>query len=212
MSSAPDQTDRSLAFGDLDPDPIVQFEHWFGEAAAVSKVPEATEAMTVATVDESGMPDARMVLLKAVGSDGFRFFTNYDGVKATQLAANPAAALVFHWPILNRQVRVRGTVSRLSPADSDAYFATRARSSQLGAWASPQSRELDPDRDSLDRLSDQAEARFADLDPIPRPESWGGYLVTPDVIEFWQGRRARLHDRFTYRRSGDSWTVTRLAP
>lgn len=213
MTFRPGLPDRSLDLADLDPDPIVQFGRWFDEAAEVAKVPESTEAMTVATVDESGLPDARMVLLKAAGPDGFRFFTNYEGVKAGQLEANPVAALVFHWPILNRQVRVRGRVSRLPEADSDAYFATRARTSQIGAWASPQSQEIGASRAELDRLSTEAEARFADQDPIPRPPNWGGYLVAPESIEFWQGRLARLHDRFRYTSlENGGWAIVRLAP
>lgn len=209
MSYRPGPPDRSLEFEDLEEDPVIQFERWFEQAAAVSDMPEA---MTLATVDQTGLPDARMVLLKAVGPDGFRFFTNYEGVKAGQLAANPSAALVFHWPILDRQVRVRGTVEKLPEAESDAYFATRARGSQIGAWASPQSRVISEERSSLDRLAVDAEDRFADSATIPRPEFWGGYRVVPETIEFWQGRRARLHDRFRYVRSADGWSVSRLAP
>ena len=209
MSSRPGQPDRALDHADLDPDPIVQFGRWFEQAGAVSDMPEA---MTLATVDPEGRPDARMVLLKAAGPDGFRFFTNYDGVKAGQLEANPAAALVFHWPVLDRQVRVRGKVARLSPEDSDAYFATRDRASQVGAWASPQSRVLEAGRTELDRLAAETVARFEGVEEIPRPPHWGGYLVEPDRIEFWQGRRARLHDRFRYERDGSGWRILRLAP
>lgn len=188
---------------------MAQFALWFEQAAAVSDMPEA---MTLATVDGQGRPDARMVLLKEAGADGFRFFTNYDGVKAGHLEASPVAALVFHWPLLDRQVRVRGGVSRIPPADSDAYFATRDRASQIGAWASPQSRELTDGREALDRLAREATDRFEDVTEIPRPEHWGGFLVVPDEIEFWQGRRARLHDRFRYRRERDGWGISRLAP
>jgi len=209
MSFRPGSPDRSLEFTELAGDPIAQFERWFEQAGAVTDMPEA---MTLATVTQDGLPDARMVLLKSVGPDGFQFFTNYDGVKAAQVAATPAAALVFHWPVLDRQVRVRGTVEPLSAADSDAYFATRGRASQIGAWASPQSSELDPDRASLDRLAAEAESRFADESTVSRPSNWGGYRVKPEEIEFWQGRRARLHDRFLYRRSGGGWVITRLAP
>lgn len=209
MSYRPGPPDRSLEFEELDADPVVQFERWFEQAAAVSDMPEA---MTLATVDQTGLADARMVLLKAVGPDGFRFFTNFDGVKAAQLAANPSAALVFHWPLLDRQVRVRGTVAKLPEADSDAYFATRSRGSQIGAWASPQSQVISEERSSLDRLAAEAENRFAGSETIPRPPFWGGYRVVAETIEFWQGRRARLHDRFRYLRSADGWTVHRLAP
>lgn len=209
MSSRPGSPDRSLELSDLASDPITQFRLWFGQAGAVMDMPEA---MTLATVDEQGRPDARMVLLKEVGPDGFHFFTNYDGVKAGQLAANPVAALVFHWPALDRQVRVQGPVSRLAEADSDAYFRTRSRGSQIGAWASPQSRPLEADRAALDRLAAATEERFAGQDRIPRPAHWGGYRVEPRKVEFWQGRRARLHDRFVYLPEGEDWSITRLAP
>lgn len=209
MSSRPGSPDRSLELSQLDPDPIAQFRSWFEQAAAVMDMPEA---MALATVDGEGLPDARMVLLKGAEADGFHFFTNYEGVKAGQLEVNPGAALVFHWPVLDRQVRVRGTTARLSGADSDAYYATRSRDSQIGAWASPQSRPLGEDRASLDRLAAAAEERFAGRDTIPRPPHWGGYRLDPQRVEFWQGRRVRLHDRFVYLRDGESWEITRLAP
>lgn len=209
MSARPGQPDRALDRADLDPDPIVQFGLWFEQAAAVSDMPEA---MTLATVDEDGRPDARMVLLKAAGPDGFRFFTNYEGVKAGQLGQRPVAALVFHWPMLDRQVRVRGEVTRLPAEESDAYFATRDRASQIGAWASPQSRPLDDGRHELDDLARAATERFEDATEIPRPAHWGGFVIAPTEIEFWQGRRARLHDRFRYELGTDGWRVTRLAP
>lgn len=209
MSSRPGQPDRALDRKDLEPDPIVQFELWFEQAAAVSDMPEA---MTLATVAEDGRPDARMVLLKSAGADGFRFFTNYEGVKAGQLERHPAAALVFHWPLLDRQVRIRGTVSRIPAGDSDRYFATRGRTSQIGAWASPQSRPLADSREELDRLAQTVEERFEPDREIPRPPHWGGYVLLPEQIEFWQGRRARMHDRFRYSRRSDGWGINRLAP
>lgn len=209
MSSRPGQPDRALDHADLDPDPVTQFHRWFEQAAAVSDMPEA---MTLATVDSDGRPDARMVLLKGAGPDGFRFFTNYEGVKAGQLGSTPFAALVFHWPVLDRQVRVRGGVRQLAAAESDAYFATRDRGSQIGAWASPQSRPLESGRTELDGLARKAEERFEETESIPRPAHWGGYVVEPSEVEFWQGRRARLHDRFRYRRVGTAWSITRLAP
>lgn len=171
------------------------------------------EAMTLATAEPGGEPDARMVLLKGVGPEGFRFFTNYEGVKAGQLESNPFAALVFFWPPLDRQVRVRGSVSRLDPERSDAYFATRDRGSRIGAWASPQSRPIGDGRQSLEELAEAAARRFEGQE-IPRPDHWGGYLVEPISIEFWQGRGARLHDRFRYEKTGSAgeWTITRLAP
>jgi pyridoxamine 5'-phosphate oxidase len=205
----PSRTDRPLNREDLDDDPIVQFEHWFEQAAAVNPMPEA---MCIATVDQQGNPDARFVLLKGVDHHGFRFFTNYDGVKAGQLDGHPAAALAFHWVELDRQVRIRGSVERLSAEESDEYYASRGRGSQIGAWASPQSRPLGDPRSELDDLTRQAEQRFDGVDVIPRPPHWGGYLIRPVQIEFWQGRRSRLHDRYRYLPDGDSWTVTRLAP
>ena len=205
----PSRTDRPLNREDLDDDPIVQFRDWFEQAAAVNPMPEA---MCIATVDEHGNPDARMVLLKGVDYDGFRFFTNYEGVKATQLAGHPAAALVFHWVELDRQVRIRGPVERASAEQSDEYYASRGRGSQIGAWASPQSRPLGDPRSDLDDLTRKAEERFEGVDPLPRPPYWGGFVISPVQIEFWQGRRARLHDRFRYLPDGDGWTITRLAP
>ena len=204
-----------LERGDLDADPFTQFEKWFDRAAEVSPMPEA---MSIATVDPSGSPDARMVLLKGVDETGFRFFTNYEGVKAGQLLATPRAALVFHWVELDRQVRIRGEVQKLEAAESDAYFDSRDRLSRVGAWASPQSQPLGDDRASLDSLSEAAEARFEGVEEIPRPPHWGGYRLVPEAIEFWQGRQGRLHDRFLYTRNGiaedgeSRWKIQRLAP
>ena len=192
---------------DLDRDPIAQFATWFRVAEREAPLPEA---ITLATVDADGEPDARMVLLKGVDAEGFRFFTNYESAKGAQLRAGAGAALVAYWRELDRQVRVRGTVERLGDADSDAYFATRSRDSQLGAWASPQSRPLDS-RAELDRRLGEAEVCFADRD-VPRPAHWGGYLLRPRTIEFWQGQVGRLHDRFLYTRTGDGWRIERLAP
>jgi len=188
-------------------DPIEQFAGWFEHAAR--DVPLA-EAMTLATVDDEGVPDARMVLLKGFGADGFRFFTNYESAKAAELNANPRAALVVYWRELDRQVRVRGTVERLPAADSDAYFASRPRDSRIAATISPQSQPIE--REELDRRYEDLVADLGDADP-PRPESWGGYLVRPDSIEFWQGRDSRMHDRFLYARDeAGGWTIRRLAP
>lgn len=205
----PSRGDRPLSREDLDDDPVAQFHEWFEQAAAVNPMPEA---MCIATVDEDGMPDARMVLLKGADHEGFRFFTNYEGVKAAQLVASPAAALVFHWVELDRQVRIRGPVEKASDAQSDEYYASRGRGSQIGAWASPQSRPLGDPRSELDELTRQAEQKFEQVDPIPRPPYWGGYVIRPVQIEFWQGRRARLHDRFRYVPDGDGWSIQRLAP
>jgi pyridoxamine 5'-phosphate oxidase len=197
-----------LHANELAADPIDQFRRWFEVAEEAVPLPDA---MTLATADADGAPDARMVLLKGYGPDGFRFFSNLESTKAAQLAANQRAALVVYWRELDRQVRARGPVERLGSGDSDAYFATRSRESQLGAWASPQSRTL-PDRQALDERLAEAEARFESEAEIPRPDFWGGYLLRPEEIEFWQGQQARLHDRFRYTREGGGWRIERLAP
>jgi pyridoxamine 5'-phosphate oxidase len=188
-------------------DPIDQFVSWFDEAQAAAPL---AEAMTLATVDADGSPDARMVLLKGFGPDGFRFFTNYESGKGEELAANPRAALVLYWRELDRQVRIRGAVERLSPEDSDAYYASRPRDSRIAASISPQSRPIE--REELDRRYVEFARDLGDSDPS-RPEQWGGYLLRPDAIEFWQGRDSRMHDRFLYSRQPDgSWRIERLAP
>jgi len=196
-----------LARSDLHGDPIEQFAVWFERA--LSEAPLA-EAMTLATVDMSGHPDARMVLLRGFGPAGFRFFTNYESAKGAQLGGTPYAALVVYWRELDRQVRLRGPVERLSDEDSDAYWGTRPLDSQLGAWASPQSRPL-ASRGALENLVDEATDEHGE-DPIPRPAHWGGYVLHPETVEFWQGQVARLHDRFRYARRDDSWQIERLAP
>jgi pyridoxamine 5'-phosphate oxidase len=187
-------------------DPVEQFSDWFERASA--DLPLA-EAMTLATVDADGSPDARMVLLKGFGPDGFRFFTNYESAKGEELAANPQAALVIYWRELDRQVRVRGLVERLPDADSDAYFESRPRDSRIAAAVSPQSRPVD--REELDRRYEELERELDGAEPR-RPEHWGGYLLRPHRIEFWQGRDSRMHDRFLYSRVDDGWRIERLAP
>lgn len=187
-------------------DPMEQFGGWFEQA--LESVPLA-EAMTLATVDEDGSPDARMVLLKGFGPDGFRFFTNYESAKGEQLAHSARAALVVYWRELDRQVRIRGSVVRLPAEDSDAYFASRPRDSRIAAAISPQSRPIE--RDELDRRYAELEAALAGADP-ERPEHWGGYLVRPEAIEFWQGRDSRMHDRIRYTREDGDWRMERLAP
>lgn len=194
---------------ELEPDPLSQFEGWW--ELAQREVPLA-EAMTLATVAPDGTADARMVLLKGAQPPGFRFYTNERSAKGAQLEACPRAALVIYWRELDRQVRVRGAVQRVGETEADAYFASRPRDSQLGAWASPQSEPI-AERDALERRLDELERRYEGAD-VPRPSQWGGYLVVPDEVEFWQGRRGRLHDRFRYRRAGEggAWEIERLAP
>ena len=196
-----------LSRSDLRDDPIEQFAEWYERAAA--DVP-LVDAVCLATVDADGSPDARMVLLKGVDAAGFRFHTNYSSAKGGQLAADARAALVVYWRELDRQVRVRGPVEQLSDAESDEYFAARPRDSQIGAWASPQSRPL-KDRPALDERAREVERRFGAGD-VPRPLFWGGFAVIPAEIEFWQGQAARLHDRFRYRRTDGVWRLERLGP
>jgi pyridoxamine 5'-phosphate oxidase len=198
-----------LHASDLSADPFEQFARWY--EAATAEVPLA-DAMTLATIGEDGAPDARMVLLKGHGPDGFRFFTNHESAKAGQIAADPRGALVLYWREHDRQVRARGPIERLSAADSDAYFAGRARESRLGAWASPQSRPL-ADRAELDARLAEVRERFDAVEDVPRPDFWGGFVLRPETIEFWQGQQARLHDRFLYTRDeDDTWRIQRLAP
>lgn len=187
-------------------DPLEQFASWYDHAKR--DVPLA-EAMALATVDEDGNPDARMVLLKGFADDGFRFFTNYESAKGRQLGANPRAALVIYWRELDRQVRIRGSAEQLPAADSDRYFTSRPRDSQIAATVSPQSWPIE--REELDGRYDELDKQLGDAEPT-RPESWGGYLLRPEVIEFWQGREGRMHDRFLYTRTGAGWEVERLAP
>ena len=187
-------------------DPIEQFADWFDDA---QKAVPLAEAMTLATVDAECSPDARMVLLKGFDPEGFRFFTNYESAKGDQLAANARAAAVLYWRELDRQVRIRGSVERLSPEESDAYFASRPRDSQIAAAISPQSKPIE--REELDRRFVELVAELGESDP-QRPEHWGGYLLRPEVIEFWQGRESRMHDRLVYRHRQDGWEIERLAP
>jgi pyridoxamine 5'-phosphate oxidase len=191
-----------------DADPIDLFEHWF-EAAQESGI-LLPDAMTLATATPDGVPSARMVLLKQVDERGFVFFTNYGSPKARELDANPNAALCFHWRVLERQVRVEGRVERVSEEESTRYFMTRARGSRVGAWASRQSEPL-PSREALEARVRAFDEKYAGGD-VPLPSFWGGYLLRPARIEFWQGKADRLHERLVFRREGDAWETQRLYP
>ena len=191
-----------------DADPIELFELWF-DAARESGI-LLPESMTLATASPDGVPSARMVLLKEVDAGGFVFFTNYGSQKAKELDANPNAALCFHWAVLQRQVRVAGPVERVGQEESAAYFSSRGRGSQLGAWASRQSEPL-PNRADLENRFREIDEEFGGVD-IPLPPFWGGYRLTPERIEFWQGRSDRLHDRLRFLRDGPGWTSQRLYP
>jgi len=198
----------SLNESEVAADPMAQFKRWFDEAVT-AKLPEPN-AMTLATVGADGQPSARIVLLKGMDDKGFTFFTNYESRKGLDLAANPRAALLFHWVQLERQVRVEGRVEKVEDDESDAYYASRPLGSRLGAWASEQSREV-PGRDVLEQRESEYRAKFGENPP--RPAHWGGYRLVPTALEFWQGRPSRLHDRIAYRLdAADGWKIVRLSP
>jgi pyridoxamine 5'-phosphate oxidase len=199
---------QALSEKDADADPIKQFEKWWDEA--IKSQGEEINAMTLATCNSKGYPSARIVLLKGFSEEGFIFFTNYDSKKGTELQQNPHACLVFFWKELERQVRIEGNVKKITEAESDEYFSLRPLASRLSAWSSPQSRTING-RDVLDKNVDHYRQVFTGNN-IPRPEYWGGYIVEPFLIEFWQGRPSRLHDRLQYSLTEEGWRIDRLAP
>ena len=198
-----------LSEADLAADPVTMFGRWFADVVDANL--HEPNAMDLATVGADGRPSSRMVLLKGYDDAGFRFFTNTASRKGAELAGNPRCALLFPWHLLERQVRVEGVAEPLPRAEIEAYFGSRPRGSQLGAWASHQSQVV-AGRDELDAAYDEMERRFPGDVPVPVPDEWGGYLVRPEVVEFWQGRRGRLHDRLAYRRTDGGWVTKRLAP
>jgi pyridoxamine 5'-phosphate oxidase len=203
-----DYTREALVEAKAHSDPFVQFQHWF-DAAVQAELPEPN-AMTLATVDPQGHPSARIVLLKDFDDRGFVLFTNYNSHKGQELSQNPQAALVFLWAELERQVRIQGSVEKISPEESDGYFYSRPHNSRLGAWASNQS-EVIPNREVLDRQLEALKIEYEGKE-VPRPPHWGGFRIKPHTIEFWQGRTSRLHDRLRYRLLDGVWTIDRLSP
>ncbi len=202
-------TQEALSKSEVRPNPFEQFGHWFEEALR-SALPEPN-AMTLATANLAGQPSARTVLLKGFDEQGFVFFTNYESRKGQELTENPQAALLFCWLELERQVRIEGKVERVTPEESKAYFQSRPKSSQIGAWASPQSKVI-AWRGVLDARMQEIAATYQNEEVLPLPSFWGGFRLRPQQIEFWQGRESRLHDRILYSRSEENWRLDRLAP
>jgi pyridoxamine 5'-phosphate oxidase len=202
-----DERARPLELSDLDPDPVRQFEAWLRDVEVDLRAPDA---MALATATPDGAPSLRMVLLKDYGPQGFSFYTGYESRKGRELAANPRAALLFYWDDIGRQIRIEGTVERVTPEETERYFASRPRPSRIAALASRQSSVL--------ASREELEARYAELErelegrEVPLPPAWGGFRLTPEAYEFWQHRENRMHDRFRYRRDGDGWTIERLSP
>jgi pyridoxamine 5'-phosphate oxidase len=200
----------SLDRQDVPQDPMDLFRQWWHQAIE-AEIDEAN-AMTLATVNRAGQPSARIVLLKGLHQDGFEFFTNYQSQKAKDMEVNHHVSLLFFWKEMERQIRIEGLVEKVSKERSELYFQSRPRGSQVGAWSSPQS-EVIPDRSVIENNLRATEEKYADVDPLPLPDHWGGYLVRPQYFEFWQGRPDRLHDRFRYARQSDGlWAIDRLAP
>ena len=202
-----DYSTRELSESDVNPDPILQFEAWFSEALD-SEINEPN-AMALATVDAHGKPSCRIVLLKGFDAEGFVFFTNYLSRKGSDISQNPQAAITFFWHGLERQVRIEGKVEKIPEQDSDLYFELRPEGSKIGAWTSPQSQPISK-RELLDNQR-EFEQKYNGI-TVPRPPYWGGYIIVPEMIEFWQGRPSRLHDRIVYQKKGNNWTIQRIAP
>lgn len=193
---------------DMAAEPLKMFSLWLKEA--IEAEVDEPNAMTLATATTDGKPSARVVLLKELTDEGFIFFTNYQSRKGHELQANPQAALVFDWHVMARQIRIEGQVERISPEDSDTYYLSRPENARIGAWSSPQSRVVNG-RAELDTLQRKIEQQFAQS-PLPRPNHWGGFIVRPNLIEFWQGRPNRMHDRLIYNKTEEGWSLNRLAP
>lgn len=191
------------------PDPLMQFEEWF--KVAMKSDGDEANVLTLSTLGEDQIPEGRIVLLKFYAEDGFTFYTNYNSSKARQLEKHPYASMTFHWRSQERQVRIKGKVSKVDPLISDEYFKERPLGSRIGAWASPQSQEI-PNREFLDERVSEIKDRFSENENIPRPDFWGGYLLSPTRLEFWQGRPSRLHDRIVYDLVDGQWQIRRLAP
>jgi len=202
-------TKNTLDVSSILHDPIKQFEKWFKEATQSGVV--EPNAMTVSTVKADGRPTSRVILLKGIENQKFVFFTNYQSAKGRELELNPAVALNFFWPELERQIRIEGVVNRIDPTRSETYFQSRPRGSQIGAWSSPQSAVIE-NRNILEERMKEIEKRFESKDVLPKPQQWGGYEVEPLVFEFWQGGASRLHDRIQFVKDGQQWKIFRLAP
>lgn len=204
-----DYMQDTLSISEVDQNPIIQFEKWMQEAI-LSEVVAEPNAMTLVTSTPDGKPSARVVLLKSFNEEGFVFFTNYESRKAIELIKNPHSSIVFDWHMMERQVRIEGVAKKVSEEESDKYFYSRPKGSQIGAWVSPQSTFIDG-REELEARQAKIESDFNDK-PITRPLHWGGFVLQPHTIEFWQGRQSRLHDRLIYIKTGDEWMLRRLAP
>lgn len=204
-----DYQQDTLSKDEVDKNPIAQFEKWMKETISSNIVAEPN-SMTLVTSTPDGKPSARVVLLKSFNQEGFVFYTNYESRKGLELEANPHACIVFDWHVMERQVRIEGIVKKVSAEESDQYFNSRPKSSQLGAWISPQSTFID-DREEIEHRKTRIEAKFEN-EPITRPPHWGGFLLQPHTIEFWQGRQSRLHDRLIYIKTEEEWILRRLAP